>query len=63
VFRPNHAARLVDLGVAVELEEMWKQVDQAMGKVYRRQDSIRNALLEAEQQTQRLLDADHARRR
>jgi multiple sugar transport system substrate-binding protein len=44
------------------VEEMWKQVDQAMGKVYRRQDSIRNALLEAEQQTQRLLDADHARR-
>ena len=40
---------------------MWKQVDQAMGKVYRRQDSARNALLEAEQQTQRLLDADHAR--
>jgi hypothetical protein len=32
-------------------------------KVYRRQDSIRNALLEAEQQAQRLLDADHARRR
>ena len=43
------------------VEEMWKQVDQAMGKVYRRQDSARNALLEAEQQTQRLLDADHAR--
>jgi ABC-type glycerol-3-phosphate transport system substrate-binding protein len=44
------------------VEEMWKNVDQAMGKVYRREDSIRNALLEAERQTQRLLDADHARK-
>jgi hypothetical protein len=44
------------------VEDMWKQVDAAMGKVNRRQESVRSALLEAEQQTQRLLDADHARR-
>ncbi|MDQ3702492.1 MAG: extracellular solute-binding protein, partial [Chloroflexota bacterium] len=54
----------VDVYPAVpSLEEMWKIRSDAMTKVYKRQENARNALLDAEQQTQRLLDADLAGRK
>lgn len=54
----------VDVYPAVpSLEEMWKIRSAAMTKVYKRQESAKNALLDAEQQTQRLLDADLAGRK
>ncbi|MBI3971415.1 MAG: extracellular solute-binding protein [Chloroflexi bacterium] len=51
----------VDVYPAVpSLEEMWKIRTEAMVKVYKRQESAKNALLEAEKQTQLLLDQDLA---
>ena len=54
----------VDVYPAVpSLEQMWTLRTEAMVKVYRRQDNARNAMLECEQQTQRLLDQDLAGKR
>jgi multiple sugar transport system substrate-binding protein len=51
----------VDVYPAVpSLEEMWKLRTDAVVKVYTRQDNARNAMLDCEQQTQRLLDQDLA---
>jgi ABC-type glycerol-3-phosphate transport system substrate-binding protein len=51
----------VDVYPAVpSLEEMWRLRTEAMVKVYQRQDNARNAMLDCEQQTQRLLDQDLA---
>jgi hypothetical protein len=44
------------------VEEMFKIVDAAMLRIYKRQDSVRTALAETERQVQRLLDEDHARK-
>jgi ABC-type glycerol-3-phosphate transport system substrate-binding protein len=42
------------------LERIWAIQDEAMNKVYKRQDTVRNAVQEAERQSQLLLDADLA---
>lgn len=42
------------------LERIWTIQDEAMNKVYKRQDTVRNAVQEAERQAQLLLDADLA---
>jgi maltose-binding protein MalE len=51
----------VDVYPAVpSLEQMWTLRTDAMVKVFKRQDNARNAMLDCEQQTQRLLDQDLA---
>ena len=49
----------VDVYPAVpSLEQMWTLRTDAMVKVFKRQDNARNAMLDCEQQTQRLLEQD-----